>query len=165
MTVDATRGRIEGSGDTRTARFERLLAHPPDAVWEALTSADALGRWFMPTTLEPRAGGSATFDAGDGPIAGVVTTWDPPRALAYTWPFPDDGDGHVSWTLEPMDGDRATFLVLVHAALPADWATGYSGGWHAYLDRLEAVLAGGQPPDWATRMAELQPLYAAGDSD
>ena len=39
MTTDTARGRIEGVGDTRTARFERVIAHSPDAVWEALTSS------------------------------------------------------------------------------------------------------------------------------
>ena len=39
MTTDTARGRIEGIGDTRTARFERVIAHSPDAVWEALTSS------------------------------------------------------------------------------------------------------------------------------
>ena len=160
MTTETTRGRIDGTGATRTARFERLLAHPPDAVWHALTSSDALHRWFMATTLEPRAGGAATFDAGEGPTAGTVTAWDPPRALGYTWPFPEGGDAQVSWTLEPHDDGRATRLVLVHSALPADWAAGYGGGWHAYLDRLGAHLTGDEPPDWATRMSELEPLYA-----
>ena len=161
MTTDTMRGRIEGVGETRTARFERVLGHPPDAVWEALTSSAALERWFMATTLEPRVGGAATFDAGDGPTAGTVTAWDPPQALAYTWPFPEGGDAHVTWTLTPEDGGAATRLTLVHTALPAEWAAGYGGGWHAYLDRLEATLAGEEPPDWAERMSELQPLYAS----
>ena len=158
--TETARGWIEGVGDTRTARFGRLIAHPPDAVWEALTSSSSLDRWFMTASLEPRVGGEATFDTGDGPTAGAVTAWDPPRELAYTWPFPAGGDAHVSWTLEPRDGGAATSLVLVHTALPAGWAAGYGGGWHAYLDRLEAHLAGDEPPDWAERMSELQPLYA-----
>jgi uncharacterized protein YndB with AHSA1/START domain len=161
MTAEMVQGRIEGTGETRTARFERVFAHPPSTVWEALTSSDALARWFMATTLEPRVGGEATFDAGDGPTVGAVTAWDPPRALGYTWPFPDGGGAHVAWTLEPHDDGRATRLALVHTALPADWAAGYAGGWHAYLDRLDAQLAGDEPPDWAERMTELQSLYAA----
>ena len=163
MTTDTARGRIEGAGDTRTARFERVIAHSPDAVWEALTSSRSLDRWFMTASLEPRVGGEASFDAGEGSTTGTVTAWDPPRALAYSWPFPQGGDAHVSWTLEPRDGGAATRLLLVHTALPADWAAGYGGGWHAYLDRLEAHLAGDEPPDWAERMAELRPLYAEPD--
>ena len=158
MTTETARGRIEGVGETRTARFERVLGHPPEAVWEALTSSQALDRWFMATALEPRVGGAASFDAGEGPTQGTVTAWDPPRALAYTWPFPEGGAAHVSWTLEPHDG-ASTRLLLVHTALPADWAAGYGGGWHAYLDRLEAHLGGNEPPDWAERAASVRSLY------
>jgi uncharacterized protein YndB with AHSA1/START domain len=161
MTTDSARGLIEGTGDTRTARFERIVAHTPEAVWEALTSPDALDRWFMTAALEPRVGGTASFDTGEARAKGTVSAWDPPRELAYTWPFPEDGGAHVTWTLEPRDGGAATRLVLVHTALPADWAAGYGGGWHAYLERLESHLAGDEPQDWAERMQELQALYAS----
>ena len=131
--------------------FERVIGHSPDVVWEALTSSRSLDRWFMTASLEPRVGGVASFDAGEGSTTGTVTAWDPPRALAYSWPFPQGGDAHVAWTLEARDGGAATLLRLVHTALPADWAAGYGGGWHAYLDRLAAHLAGDEPPDWAER--------------
>ena len=161
MTVPGPRGSIDGLGDTRTARFERVLRHAPELVWDALTSSDALSHWFMAAAIEPRVGGTASFHTGDEVGLGTVTTWDPPRALAYGWPFPADGNAHVAWTLEPLDDGVATRLVLVHTALPADWAVGYGGGWHAYLDRLEAHLGGGDPPDWAERAAKVRALYEA----
>lgn len=159
MTVSGVRGTIAGVGETRTARFERVLPHPPEVVWEALTSRDVLARWFMTAVIEPRAGGKASFDTGDGVESGTVTAWEPPRTLAYGWPFPKDGNAHVAWTLEPLEDGSATRLVLVHTALPAEWAAGYGGGWHAYLDRLLAHLGGGDPPDWAERAAEVRSLY------
>jgi uncharacterized protein YndB with AHSA1/START domain len=159
MTVAGPHGTIAGVGNTRTARFERVLPHPADAVWEALTSREALARWFMPSELEPHVGGTAWFDTGDGVASGTVTAWDPPRGLAYTWPFPEDGHAHVAWTLEPLEDGAATLLVMVHTSLPAEWAAGYGGGWHAYLDRLGAHLGGGEPPDWAERAAEVRALY------
>ena len=159
MTAHAPIGTVEGVGDTSTARFERVLPHPPAVVWDALTTTASLDRWFMRATIEPRVGGVATFDTGDGPVSGPVTAWDPPRELAYHWPFPDDGEAQVAWTLEPIDDGAATRLVLVHTALPAEWAAGYGSGWHSYLDRLAAHLAGEEPPDWAERMAEVRPLY------
>ena len=156
------RGTIQLDGELSTARFERILAHPPQDVWEALTSTEALERWLMTSSIEPRVGGVAAFDVGEGFVNGVVTMWEPPRTLGYSWPFPADGQAHVSWSLEPMDDGRATRLVLEHTGLPRDWASGYGSGWHAYLDRLASQLAGAEPADWAERVAELRPLYEAG---
>lgn len=153
------RGTILTEGEVCTARFERMLAHAPAAVWEALTSSEALERWMLPAAIEPRVGGEASFDVGDGPVSGRVTIWEPPRALGYEWPFPDDRPGHVSWTLEPSEDGRATRLVLEHTGLPPDWASGYGSGWHAYLDRLASHLGGHQPEDWAERVAALRPAY------
>jgi uncharacterized protein YndB with AHSA1/START domain len=161
MSATEHPGTISGTGKTRTARFERRLAHPPADVWEALTSSDALGRWLATASIEPRVGGEARFDFGEGPVAGAVTVWDPPHALAYRWPFPEDGSGHVAWALEPVDAGTATRLVLEHTGLPADWAAGYGSGWHAYLERLSAQLAGQEPPDWAERVASLRSAYDA----
>ncbi|MGH3683363.1 MAG: SRPBCC family protein, partial [Natronosporangium sp.] len=45
-------------------RLEVDLAHPPDRVWQALTTARLLGAWFMPTDLEPREGSRFTLDPG-----------------------------------------------------------------------------------------------------
>jgi uncharacterized protein YndB with AHSA1/START domain len=159
MTAHAPIGTVDGVGDTRTAHFERVLRHPPEVVWDALTTTASLDRWFMRATIEPRVGGVASFDPGEGPATGTVTVWSPPRELAYRWPFPAEGDAHVTWTLEPLDDGAATRLVLVHTALPVDWGAGYGSGWHSYLDRLAAHLAGQRPPDWAERMAEVRPLY------
>jgi uncharacterized protein YndB with AHSA1/START domain len=159
MSASEQPGTISGDGKTRTARFERVLAHPPADVWEALTSSDALGRWLTRASIEPRLGGEARFDFGDGPVTAVVTVWEPPRALAYRWPFPEHGAGHIAWTLEAIDRGTATRLVLEHTGLPVDWAAGYGSGWHAYLDRLAAQLAGQKPPDWAERVASLGPAY------
>jgi uncharacterized protein YndB with AHSA1/START domain len=161
MSATDELGTIDGEGRTRTARFERVLAHPPERVWEALTSSGALERWFMVASIEPRAGGAARFDTGDGVATGTVTLWDPPRALGYLWPFPADGEAHVAWSLEPVDDGARTRLVLEHTKLPADWAAGYGSGWHAYLDRLAASLEGQQPPDWSERAAELRAAYDA----
>jgi hypothetical protein len=56
MSATEHPGTISGTGETRTARFERRLAHPPADVWEALTSSDALGRCWR---RRPSSRGSA----------------------------------------------------------------------------------------------------------
>ena len=115
----------------------------------------------MVASIEPRAGGAARFDTGDGAQRGTVAVWDPPRALGYLWPFPADGEAHVAWSLEPLDDGARTRLVLEHTQAAGGSAAGYGSGWHAYLDRLAASLAGQQPPDWRERAAELRAAYDA----
>jgi hypothetical protein len=84
MTAHAPVGTVDGVGDTRTARFERVLRRPPEGV----------GR---------------------------------------------------------TDDDRV--------ARPVELGRRVRSGWHSYLDRLAACLAGERPPDWAERLAEVRPLY------
>jgi uncharacterized protein YndB with AHSA1/START domain len=62
-------------------RFERLLRHPPERVWEALTEAQELTAWHpTPYEFEREAGGAVRYSAG-GNIPemddGEVTDWDP----------------------------------------------------------------------------------------
>ena len=52
------------------------------------------------------------------------------------------------------DGD-GTLLRFTHRGLGAPNATGFRAGTHAYLDRLEAYLAGGALPNWAQRVCEI----------
>lgn len=159
MSTNRSHGFIGTEGETRAARFERTLGAAPAVVWEALTAPHALGAWLTVAAIEPRVGGTATFDFGEhGYCTGTVTAWVPEQELAYGWRFPDGTDSHVHWTLSPA-GERCTRLVLVHSLLPADRAGGYGAGWHAYLDRLEARLAGEPPPDWSERFAALLPAY------
>jgi hypothetical protein len=84
--------------------------------------------WFMHATIEPRAGGVASFDPGEGPATSTVTVWDPPRRARVPLAVPRRRRRARIWTLEPLDDGAATRLVPVHTALPADWAAGYGSG-------------------------------------
>lgn len=150
-------GDMTGVGETRALRFERQLSHPPERVWAALTEPEQIGAWFTTVTVEPREGGEIVVDFGpDNVIRGRITRWEPPRALAYDWRFPDGHESHVSWTLEPdVDGTR---LRLVHEFLRADEAPGYAAGWHTYVERLAGHLDG-EMPDFRQRFDELRARY------
>ena len=65
----------------------------------------------------------------------------------------DCEDGVVRYELT-TDGD-GTLLRFTHRGLGVRSATGFCGGTHAYLDRLEAYLAGDELPDWTTRRLEV----------
>ena len=59
------------------------------------------------------------------------------------------------------EGD-GTVLVFAHEDVPADEVGSVGPGWHYYLDRLGAVLAGTPvPDDWDSYFPSLQSAYAS----
>ena len=82
-----------------------------------------------------------------------ILVWDPPHVLEHEWRQAIVEDSVVRYELQP-DGD-GTLLRFSLRGLGARNATGFRAGTHAYLDRLEAYLAGDDLPDWAIRRQEI----------
>jgi uncharacterized protein YndB with AHSA1/START domain len=80
-------------------------------LWDAITSAERISRWFLPVSGELRLGGRYQLQGNAG---GEITGCEPPRALALTWEM----GGQVSWVhvrLAPLS-DGGTSLQLEHIA-------------------------------------------------
>jgi uncharacterized protein YndB with AHSA1/START domain len=71
---------------------------PIDDVWEALTTADRIGRWFLPVSGDLRLGGSYQLEGNAG---GEVLACEPPSGDAASF--------RVSWV---FGGGAATFLTV-----------------------------------------------------
>lgn len=144
MSDDHSRfGAITIDDDGRaTLRFVRHLAYPQERVWAALTDPGQISSWFMPGTIEPRAGGRLELESGeDGGTVGEILQWEPPRLLAYTW-IRNGGTGPASTVTWWLSGDgNGTRLVLEHADLDISSAYDLGAGWHDFLDRLLWHLA------------------------
>jgi uncharacterized protein YndB with AHSA1/START domain len=135
-------------------RIERTveLAHPPAAVWTALTTAEGLGTWFgNEATIDLRPGGTARMSWTDGPTAEMrVERVDEPSIFGFTWhiyglPEDDPRRTYVEFTLEPTPaGTRLTVVESGFAQLPDDaHGTAFGGntrGWASELDELVAYL-------------------------
>jgi Activator of Hsp90 ATPase homolog 1-like protein len=65
----------------------------------------------------------------------------------------------VQWELR-QDGDSDTILSVTHSRLTKPTALIFAPGWHAYLDRLEAILSNQEPPELMRRLVELKGLYS-----
>lgn len=116
--------------DDTTVELERLLPGPAERVWEHLTQPELLAEWLPLTHLEPREGGPVTLrpDGPEGPeVQGVVTRFEAPRVLSFTWSDTDAAPSEVTFTLHP-EGEHVR-LVLTH--------------WRAGTQR---VVAGPWPP-------------------
>jgi uncharacterized protein YndB with AHSA1/START domain len=135
-------------------RIERTveLAHPPAAVWAAITTAEGLGAWFGDeATIDLRPGGSARMSWTDGSTAEMrVERVEEPTVFGYTWhiyglPADDPRRTYVEFTLEPAGpGTRLTVVESGFAQLPDDvYRTAFDGntqGWSKELDELAGYL-------------------------
>ena len=127
------------------ARFERRLPGPIERVWEFITDTKRLPAWFGDGAIEPRAGGSVKLMGGH--VRGVVTQWQPPRRLTYTWnvfgpgeeksPYPES---YLTIELDPRG--KEVLLTLTHLPVLERFEKQNAMGWHTYLDMLEAALRG-----------------------
>jgi uncharacterized protein YndB with AHSA1/START domain len=132
-------------------RFERLLPGPIERVWEHLTNTRLLQAWFGEKShIEPRQGGLVRLL--DGHVRGVVTQWQPPNRLIYTWNVfaPNDGpeavsaypESYLALTLESR-GDQV-LLVLTHLPVLERFEKQNAMGWHTFLDILGDTLERGK---------------------
>jgi uncharacterized protein YndB with AHSA1/START domain len=135
-------------------RIERTveLAHPPEAVWAALTTADGLAAWFgHQAEIDLRPGGSAWMKWDHGyEVEMRVERVEQPKVFGYTWqifglPKDDPRRTYVEFTLEPSgEGTRLTVVETGFAQLPGDaHGKAYPGnteGWASELAELVAYL-------------------------
>ncbi len=139
----------------RSIIVDRLMPHPPEKIWRALTRSDVIQTWLMTNDFEPTVGHRFNFRAT--PVMGwngvtdcEVLVVEPPQGqgggrLAYSWNASGDqaADGLksvVTWTLTPTE--TGTHLRMEHAGFRPEDEGGYrgmGGGWPGIVERLEAV--------------------------
>ena len=138
---------------TRIVIARRTYGTDQADLWDAVTSAERIPRWFLPISGDLTPGGRYQLDGNAG---GVVERCAQPESFAVTWEFGDT----VSWldvTLTPTpDG---TVLELAHEAPvdPAFWAQFGPGavgvGWELGLLGLGLHLDSGASVDPAQAAA------------
>jgi uncharacterized protein YndB with AHSA1/START domain len=126
-------------------QFERILPGPIERVWSFLTDTKQLPGWFGEGTIEPRQGGAVSLMGGH--VRGIVTQWQPPRRLGYTWNVFNPGDAqshypesYLTIELEPRGNEVA--LTLTHLPVLDRFEKQNAMGWHTFLDMLGDALRG-----------------------
>ncbi|MGY1840636.1 MULTISPECIES: SRPBCC domain-containing protein [unclassified Modestobacter] len=127
-------GTLETIDGRPALRFERVLAHPVERVWRAVSVPAELERWF-PAAADWTPATGEVFEAGG--MTGEVTEVEPPHRLAWTFA----GD-HYAFDL--TEHDDGCLLVFTHVFDDRTTAAQTATGWDAYLSRLEPHLAGEQ---------------------
>lgn len=146
--------------------FTRTLPGPAAKVWAHLTDTRLLPAWFGPdSAIEPRQGGAVRLMGGH--IRGVVTQWQPPKKLVYTWNVfgPNDAADAVSAypesypTFELEAAGDAVKLTFTHFPILERFVPQNAMGWHTMLDILEAGLGGTAVAERAVYMQKNAVLY------
>jgi uncharacterized protein YndB with AHSA1/START domain len=135
---------------SRTIRINVEYSHPPERVWNALTSSEAIAEWLMPNDFEPRVGHRFTMRTEpapgfDGIVHCEVRELEPHRRMVWSWrggPI----DTTLTFELEPTPrgtrlrvchaGFRGLKAYLVSLILGSGWRTIYRRKFPALLDRL-----------------------------
>lgn len=166
------RGKIYLDQGVTVITFHRTLLHPIESVWEAITDPAELSAWMLESAeIDARVGGSIRYVSSPTPIVwtGKILAWEPPRLYAHemhTDADPRWGDHPGSeratarWELEAL-GPEETLLTVTFRGFTPGTVAGFAPGTHAFLDRLEALLARESLPDWIERFAALRPFYEA----
>ena len=130
---------------TEAIVVERVYAHPPAAVWRALTDPALHARWWAAGDVRPVVGHRFDLDMGKwGRPPCEVLEVEPERLLKYKFAA-GTLDTTITWQLTPEGA--GTRLRLTHEGFDPDSPLGRAAlegmrpGWPQVLERMESVLA------------------------
>ncbi len=134
---------------TRSIVVERVMPHPPEKIWRALTTSELIVEWLMRNDFQPVVGHRFQFQATPVPGWSGVTNCEVveverPHRLSYRWGDGSESDSGlrtlVTWTLTPTDG--GTMVRMEHFGFRPQDEGGYQGmggGWPRIVAGLERV--------------------------
>jgi len=136
----------------RSAVVRRVIAAPPEAVYDEWLDPDALAEFICPypstagaIEVDARLGGRLVIEMVDPGqvvrITGEFLELHRPHRLRFTWnaTFGGGFNSVVTVTFEPH-GDGQTLMTIDHAQIPTDWTADHERGWALIADQLDRKL-------------------------
>ena len=137
---------------TRSIVIERVMPHPPEKIWRALTQGPLIEEWLMKNDFRPVVGHKFNFRAEpmegwNGVTDCEVLVVEPNERLSYSWNASGDEAVNglktvVTWTLtRTKDG---TLLRMEQSGFRAQDELFFKGagfGWQKMIAALEQVVA------------------------
>ena len=143
MTFAYTRyGSLKVVPGATSIRIARHFAHSVERVWDALVEPAPLSEWLAPGMIEHHEGGRARLDFIDSGTAidSVVSEFDAPHAVAYSWSAA--GEPVRPLRFETMPSGEGTLLILTLEVPAGEDASRAAAGFEAHLEMLAAALEG-----------------------
>ena len=137
---------------TRSIVIERVMPHPPEKIWRALTQGHLIEEWLMKNDFQPVVGHKFNFRAEPMPGWNGVTDCEvlivePNERLSYRWDASGEEAANglktvVTWTLTPAKA--GTLARMEQSGFRPDQESNYQGakyGWRKFIGGLERVVA------------------------
>ncbi|HVK85732.1 MAG TPA: SRPBCC domain-containing protein [Kofleriaceae bacterium] len=125
-------------------QLDHVYAHPPAAIWRALTDPELHARWWAAGDVRPVLGHRFELDMGKwGKQPCEVIAVEPERLLSYRFAT-GTLNTTITWKLAPEG--TGTRLTLIHDGFDLDSPLGkqalegMGAGWPALLRRIEIVI-------------------------
>ena len=140
---------MSAAGDTgETLVVRRVIPVPRERVFQAWLDPTSLAQWMHPggstdatAEVDPRVGGKFRIVMIEGPKryehTGEYLAIDPPKRLEFTWISDATDHRPTVVTIEFLERDRGTELVLTHRRLPPKQVESHRRGWSDILQLLE----------------------------
>ncbi len=139
----------------RVVRIERTFEASAEDVFDAWTSEEVIGRWFIPqdgwqepsAEVDLRVGGKIRVvmrDSNGEPVGaeGEYTLIERPHRLAFTWTFDDDPSNQQMIELEFTERDGVTSVLFVNSDISEqERRDAQYEGWSTCFDEMARVLA------------------------
>ena len=130
------------SEEQRAIELEIEVPGRPEEVWRAVATGPGISSWYVPHTVEERAGGVGVASFGPEPemqVPGRVAVWEPPHRVVFAG-GEEFGGLTFEWTVEPR-GDDACIVRLVNGSFDTgaehnDLYEGMIEGWRLFMLNL-----------------------------
>jgi uncharacterized protein YndB with AHSA1/START domain len=126
---------------SRSLVIERVMPHPPEKIWRALTQPHLIKEWLMKNDFKPVVDHRFNLRADWGVVDCQVLTVEPNKTLSYTWAA-YGLESVVTWTLSPTS--TGTHLRMEQSGFRPDQQQAFQGatyGWQKFIAGLERVVA------------------------
>ncbi|MDR6722919.1 uncharacterized protein YndB with AHSA1/START domain [Paenibacillus amylolyticus] len=123
---------MESASALPDIRQQVLLHAPVSKVWEIVSTAQGMGRWFMPSDLEATEGHEFILEAGPfGQSPCKVIEVKPEHKLSFRW--------GKDWTLtfELEEQPEGTQFTIIHSGWDADQLTEFGQAHAIVRERME----------------------------